>query len=326
MDDILSIEAAIEALPDEEASPAPEPQRDEDKAPPESAPEEADALADTEDPDADPEADEEDGDGPDEDQLTDADDEEAQEDDEGDPDSVQPIAPPQSWGDDKALEMFAQLDPALQQQIAAREADRDKTIRRVTSEAGEARKASDEAARTLAGYAEQTEQLIQAVGSRTAQEWHDLAQRDWNAYAAQLSVAYETVVNADAFKQVAANSRTVKDAVWSSDQAKALQVHEPDAYNAQTEVQAYLKDAFGVPENRFDQTSAVDRVLAYKAMLYDRAQTTKKDTLRRQKAKPAPKSVKSSPAQAVPSSQRKKKAKVQAFDKNPSIENAINLI
>ena len=333
MDERLSIEDAIDAIPDDfDLNDTVAPEEDE-----------ADAVEVEEDEqeeiqDADPTADEEDEAL---DEVTESDEEEADEDDDAEdgPDEQVTVAVeiPKSWGDEEAKALWVRLPAEVQRQVATREEERDKATQRILSESGQERKKAVEATKALGSFAQRAEAALQAVEQAysdagydqwTAQDWYNLSAQNpelyvqHKAYADQLSEQKKTA------EQVRANARMAAQESFAEEQADLLRQHMPEVLEKHSEVVDYLGKTFGYTADQVRLASAADRVLAYKAMQFDRMneQAKAKANSSKNQAKPAPKGLKSSAGQTSTSGQRKKANAAKAFKQKPSIENAINML
>ena len=330
MSDGLSMAAAMAEMPDVE--------QEDDAAPVKDTSVEAaiDDLDDIEEiQDADPTADEE---SEALDEVTEDEDEAVEdEDDESDPATVIAVGPPKSWGDEEAKALWVRMPPEVQRQVATREEERDKATQRILSETGETRKQAVEATRALGNFAQRADETLKSIETAynqagysdwTAQDWYQLSVDDPGLYNQHKAYSDLLQQQHQQAQQVSSNARVAQQESFAEEQANLLKQHAPDVYDKHSEVADYLGKTFGYTADQVRLGSAADRVLAYKAMLYDRMNTQAQAKAKSSKtqAKPAPRGLQSSAGQTSTSSQRKSANVKKAFAAKPSIENAIDLL
>lgn len=140
-------------------------------------------------------------------------DEEAQHEEDEPEEEAPAIDPPVSWGAD-AKELFNQLPPELQTQVAEREAQREKAVQRATTEAAEAkRSASTEAANTVATiqrqYADELAQYAEILKPQRPNP--ALAAEDPNQYLQELAYFQAADAQYQAMVQQAQQARGQAD-------------------------------------------------------------------------------------------------------------------
>lgn len=329
MEDRLSIEDALSAFPDDFD--------DNDTAAPEEVDDAADVEEDDNIQDAGPTADEEDEAL---DEVTASDEDEADEEDDAEDGPAQvtvAVEIPKSWGDEEAKALWVRLPAEVQRQVATREEERDRATQRILSESGQERKKAVEATRALGSFAQRADAALQAVEQAysdagydqwTAQDWYNLSAQSPELYVQHRAYAEQLAEQKRTAEQVRANARMAAQESFAEEQADLLRQHMPEVLEKHSEVVDYLGKTFGYTADQVRLASAADRVLAYKAMQFDRlnAQAQAKAKSSKNQAKPAPKGLKSSAGQTSTSGQRKTANAAKAFKQKPSIENAINLL
>lgn len=322
-DDRLTLEAALDIPLEDEPEPkaaAGEPEEGDDEEIQDAAPtadEEAEAL----------------------DEVTDADDDEAVEDEDTEdaPETVSVVAPPKSWGDEEAKAVWSKLPPEVQRQVATREEQRDQATQRILSESGQERKKAVEATKALGQFAQRAASALEQIESAFTQQgydkmtkadWARLAQSDPNAYNQHRAYAEYLSEQHQEATRVRANAQLAQQEAFAEQQHELLKTHAPEVVQNHNEVAQYLNQQFGYTQDQVRLSSAADRLLAYKAMMFDRmnAQAKQKAASSKPQAKPAPKALSASAGQTSTPTARKKANAYKAFAAKPSIENAIHLL
>ena len=271
-------------------------------------------------------------------EVTEAVEEEATEDEEDDaPEPVSATPPPRSWGDDEAKAIWSKLPPEVQRQVATREEQRDQATQRILSEAGQQRKQAVQATEALGQYAQRAEQALQAVESAfqsqgydkmTKADWARLAQSDPTAYQQHKAYAEYLAEQHQQAAQVRSNAQLAAQEAFAQSQQEILQQHAPEVIQHQNDLVQYLNVTFGYTPDQVRIASAADKLLAYKAMMYDRmsAQAQQRAASSKPVAKPAPKALAASAGQTSTPTARKKMNASKAFAAQPSIENAMRML
>jgi hypothetical protein len=270
-------------------------------------------------------------------EVTEAEEEATEEEETDAPETVSATPPPRSWGDDEAKAIWSKLPPEVQRQVATREEQRDQATQRLLSEAGQQRKAAVQATEALGSYAQRAEQAIQAIeqafqtqgyDKMTKADWARLAQSDPNAYQQHRAYAEYLSEQQQQASQVRANAQLAAQEAFAQTQHEILQQHAPEVVQHQADLVKYLNVTFGYTPDQVRVASAADKLLAYKAMMYDRmsAQAQQRAASSKPVAKPAPKALAASAGQTSTSTARKAGNALKAFQAKPSIENAINLL
>lgn len=272
--------------------------------------------------------------------VTEADEDEAVEEDEDTedaPETVSVVPPPKSWGDDEAKALWVRLPPEVQRQVATREEQRDKATHQLLSQTGEERKKAVEATRALGTFAQRAEQTLQSLEqayqtagyeSWTNEDWYNLSRSDPGLYVQHREYANLLQQQRQQAQQIRANAMIAQQEAFAEEQTVLLRQHAPDVIEHQSEVTQYLSETFGYTPDQVRLSSAADRLIAYKAMMYDRMTTQAKQKAASSKiqAKPAPKALSASAAQTSTPTGRKKANAQKAFQAKPSIENAMRML
>ncbi|HAH10218.1 MAG TPA: hypothetical protein DCL48_08965 [Alphaproteobacteria bacterium] len=298
--------------------------------------EDDDAPAGDEIQDATPIADEEDWAV---DDATLSDEDEAVEDDEDEdaPETVSVVPAPKSWGDEEAKALWVRLPPEVQRQVATREEQRDQATQRLLSNAGEERKKAVEATRALGTFAQRAEQTLQSLEQAyqtagyeqwTNQDWYKLSVEDPGLYVQHREYANLLQQQRQQAAQIRANAMLAQQEAFAEEQANLLHQHAPDVLRSHNEITQYLGETFGYTPDQVRLASAADRLIAYKAMMFDRmsAQAKQKAATSKNQARPAPKAFGASAAQTSTPAARKKVDAQKAFKAKPSLENAMRML
>lgn len=264
--------------------------------------------------------------------------EEATEDEDDDaPETVSAVPVPKSWGDDEAKAIWSKLPAEVQRQVATREEQRDSATQRILSEAGQQRKQAVQATEMLGQYAQRAEQALQAVeqafvqqgyDQMTKADWARLAQSDPNAYQQHKAYAEYLAEQQQQAAQVKANSQLAAQEAFAQSQYEILSAHAPEVVQHHNDLVQYLGTTFGYTPEQVRVASAADKLLAYKAMMYDRmsAHAQRQAASSKPVSKPAPKALSASAGQTSTPTARKKMNASKAFAAQPSIENAMRML
>lgn len=251
---------------------------------------------------------------------------------QADDDPEQPaIDPPKSW-DAEARERFAQMPRELQEYVLARETERDRGVSAQQQRAAEARQRADAEAQLFVALKPRLEGLISQAQQQfqtrwqgmDATAWQQLAQTDPNRYV-QAKAAYDADVQA---QQQLTAARQQAEAVeyqqFSQAQTARLPEVAPDLA-ADPKVQGEVFDYIAKqvpnlsPEDK-RWITAEQFLLAWKAMKYDQVQAPKP----KPQGRPNP-TVKPG-APPIPQNQRQRSQREAAFNKAPTVENALKLL
>lgn len=319
-DDRLSLEAALDIPLEDEPEPKAAPEVGEDEEIQDATPiadEEAEAL----------------------DEVTEADEDEAVEDEDAEdaPETVSVVAPPKSWGDEEAKAIWSKLPAEVQRQVATREEQRDQATQRILSESGQARKQAIEATQALGEFTYRAAQAIEQIeGAFTQQgydkmtkaDWARLAQSDPNGYQQHRAYAEYLHEQHQEAQRVRQNAQLAQQEAFAEQQYTLLSQHAPEVVQSHNDVTRYLNEQFGYTPDQVRLSSAADRLLAYKAMMFDKmnAQAQQKAASSKPQARPAPRAPGASAGQTSTPTARKKANAYKAFASRPSVENAIHLL
>ena len=262
---------------------------------------------------------------------------EDEEDTEDAPETVSVVPPPKSWGDDEAKALWVRLPPEVQRQVATREEQRDQATARLLSQTGEERKKAVEATRALGTFAQRAEQTLQTLEqayqtagyeSWTTEDWYNLSRQDPGLYVQHREYANLLQQQRQQAQQIRANAMIAQQEAFAEQQSQLLQQHAPDVLQHHDDITKYLAQSFGYTPDQVRLSSAADRLIAYKAMMYDRmdAQAKQKAASSKNQAKPAPKALGASAAQSSTPTARRKVNAEKAFKAKPSLENAMRML
>jgi hypothetical protein len=312
----LSLEAALDLPLEGEDAPEEEDQEQEiqDAAP--TADEEAEAL----------------------DEVTEAEDEAVEDDEDEDaPETVSIVPAPRSWGDEEAKALWVRLPAEVQRQVATREEQRDQATQRMLSQAGEERKRAVDATRALGSFAQRAEQTLSSLETAYAdagyekwstEDWYRLSREDPGLYVQHREYANLLQQQRQQATQLRNNAVLAQQEAFADEQAQLLGQHAPVVLQAHAELTDYLGKAYGYTPEQVRYASAADRLIAFKAMQYDRmtSQANQKAASSKPQAKPAPKALGASAAQTSTPTGRKKVNAQKAFAQKPSLENAMKML
>lgn len=262
------------------------------------------------------------------------------------------IEPPHFW-DAAAKKQFGDLPRALQELVLSKEVERDKVVASKFEEAAKVRKAAQDEASKLATFTGELDKLIPQAKATFQSKW-GTGEIDWakvteergieeafvlkNQYDAesrqlqQLESAKEAVEKHEAEKTATLEAERIKQ--FKIDRDEQFKTIIPDFVDPkvgqarQLEVVQYLAKSGIAPEITINAASAQELSIAYKAMLYDKAQAEAAKLAKAPKPPATPSRTPVRPtAQPVRGSQQS--AKVQAaqaaWDKDPSIKNLLAL-
>jgi hypothetical protein len=266
------------------------------------------------------------------------DDESLEEDEDEDaPATVSVVPAPKSWGDEEAKALWVRLPPEVQRQVATREDQRDQATQRLLSNAGEERKRAVEATRALGEFAQRADQTLQTLEQAygdagyedwSREDWYRLSREDPGLYVQHREYANLLHQQRQQAMQIRANAQMAQQEAFAEEQNNLLRQYAPAVIEQFNDVTSYLNQAFGYTPDQVRLASAADKVLAYKAMMFDRmsAQAKQKAATSKPQAKPAPKALGASAAQTSTPTGRKTQNAQKAFKAKPSIENAMRML
>ena len=213
------------------------------------------------------------------------------------------IDPPVSWAAD-AKEKFSQLPRDLQETIAKRESERERTISEAKQDAAKARKEADAAKQEIEQRASQLDQTITHLQTQLqgkwaealsdAQYWPKLAAENPDDYV-RLKAAYDQdVVNwnrALAEQQKAEKER--QDTFLQEQEAALLEAHpeysDPAVRRADAELIVGHVKAKGIPDERIKAFTAAEWDIALEAAKAANATKVVKKQAKKKPPKPASK-------------------------------------
>lgn len=268
---------------------------------------------------------------------------------------VEPLAaidPPHFWDGD-AKKRFAELPRDLQELVLSKEVERTKAANKAVEAAATSRKAADAEASKLTSIKGDLDKLIPQAKATFQSRW-GTGEIDWakvteehgleqafilkNQYEQeskqlqQLETAKDAVEKHEAEKAKTAQEEQLKQ--FKVDRDEQFKTVIPDfadpklGQQRQLEVVQYLAKSGIAPDITINQASAAELSIAYKAMLYDRAQA-KAAALA--KAPKEPVALSRTPVRPVAAPVRgsqqsaKVKAAQAAWDRDPSIANLVAL-
>lgn len=221
----------------------------------------------------------------------------AEDDIEAPPEPETAIEPPQFW-DAEGKERFAKLSPASQKEVVEYEKQRTAAVAKAMQKAAETTKQSEaklkqlqDAAERIGDYVEAQSAHMQAweqwLGSPAAAE---LAQTNPTAYNAELARYDREKRDYEQVQADKAKAEEVTFRTYIEEQRKLLPEVAPELADPK-EGPARMKDTMtylsqrGIPPEQVRGISALEASIAYKAMLWDRAQAKAKE---QPKPKPKP--------------------------------------
>lgn len=193
---------------------------------------------------------------------------------------------PKYWPQDAKADFaeLAKLNPALAAVVLAQEGPREAAAAKAKDEAAQARAAAERELQGISRFAEEVSAFLPQAVQTFRSRWGD--NPDWVAYDQQHGAQAMSLAKAQyeaertQLQQVAQASQVAEakaHEVYVAGEFKALQQIAPDLADPKegparrTEIAQYLKDQ-KIPEPAIRNISAMEMVLARKAMLWDRAQ------------------------------------------------------
>lgn len=221
----------------------------------------------------------------------------AEDDNAAPPEPETAIEPPQFW-DAEGKERFAKLSPASQKEVVEYEKQRTAAVAKAMQKAAETTKQSEaklkqlqEAAERIGDYVDAQSAHMQAweqwLGSEAAQE---LAATNPTAYNAELARYDREKRDYEKVLASKAEAEQVTFKTFIEEQRKLLPEIAPELADPKEGPQR-MKDTMtylgqrGIPAEQVRGISALEASIAYKAMLWDRAQAKAKE---QPKPKPKP--------------------------------------
>jgi len=221
----------------------------------------------------------------------------AEDDNEAPPEPVTAIEAPQFW-DAAGRERFAKLSPASQKEVVEYEKQRTAAVAKAMQKAAETTKHSEAKLRQLAEAAERIGEYVEAQSGHM-QDWEN-----WlgSSAAQELAVTNPTAYNAELarydrekrdFEKVQADKAKAEEVTFSTyveEQRRLLPQVAPELADPKEgparlrETTNYLLE-LGIPLKQVQGAAAIEALLAYKAMLYDKAMLKAKEA---PKPKPKP--------------------------------------
>lgn len=222
----------------------------------------------------------------------------AEDDNEAPPEPVTAIEAPQFW-DAEGKERFAKLSPASQKEVVEYEKQRTAAVAKAMQKAAETTKQSEaklrqlqETAQRIGNYVEAQSEHMQAweqwLGSPSAAE---LAQANPTAYNAEIARYDREKRDFEKVQADKAEAEQVTFRTYVEEQRKLLPEYAPELADPKEgparmkETMSYLTER-GIPLEQVRGISAIEASVAYKAMLWDKAQAKAKE-LPKPKPKPA---------------------------------------
>ncbi len=259
----------------------------------------------------------------------------AEDDNEAPPEPETAIAAPQFW-DAEGKERFAKLSPASQREVVEYEKQRTAAVAKAMQKAAETTKHSEAKLRQLQETAERIGEYVEAqstymqdwdnwLGSHAAQE---LAQTNPTAYNAELARYDREKRDYEKVQADKAQADAVTFNAYVEEQRKLLPEVAPELADPK-EGPARMRDTtnylseLGIPLEQVRGISAIEARIAFKAMLWDRAQAKAKETLK-PKPKPAGPTAPAS-GQGVRASSSEARIKQLNSMKSLTIEQAMEL-
>jgi len=215
------------------------------------------------------------------------------------------IEPPEFW-DTEGKEHFAKLPPSAQQAVLEYEKQRTKAVAKAMQEAATVRKTSE-------AKLKQLDQVIDTISAQVAdeaayfdqwEEWLDspqaqqLRSADLNAYNAEIARYQAEKLEYTRKQDKLSQAERLKFEQFATEQAELLKTVAPELVDPKEGRQRWADmtthlHKLGVPNEQIRTISALEASIAYKAMLWDRAQAKAKET---PKPKPKPAGPSVSPA------------------------------
>lgn len=258
---------------------------------------------------------------------------------------AEPVDAPQWWdAEDKAF--WSKLDPKTQEVLAKQEAKREAVLGKAKQEAAEVRKQAEEEVKGVRALADSLGEFVPKAVDTFKTRWDDI---DWQGWTARIAneadpeaqvrdlAAYNAArsefeaqkAQVEQLTQAQRQAQAVAEAQYLREQADELKKLAPELASkpeAMREVASYLIGQ-GVPSDSLRTISAVEAVIAHKAMLYDQAQSKAKAAVVSKPKAPPVKSVASvATAAPVSSQQRQVQQAKNRFAQTRSVEDAMALL
>ena len=196
------------------------------------------------------------------------------------------ITPPHFWSKEEKEE-FSTWPPEAQKMVKAKIDDNERFVNQQKQEVAEARKAAAKEATQLSEVSKRIASVADAAETRFADKWDGADPAWWAKLAADNPAQYTTLkaqYDADQYaKEQATAAREATERVererWVSEEGERLktlvpQLFTPEGKKTGDELKAYLLNG-GASEQDLSDLSATAWSMAYKAMMYDRAQSAK---------------------------------------------------
>ena len=221
----------------------------------------------------------------------------AEDDNAAPPEPETAIEPPQFW-DAEGKERFAKLSPASQKEVVEYEKQRTAAVAKAMQKAAETTKQSEAKLKQLQEAAERIGDYVDAQSAHM-QQWEQWLESD---AAQELAVTNSTAYNAELarydrekreYEKVLASKAEAEQVTFKTfieEQRKLLPEIAPELADPKEGPQR-MKDTMtylgqrGIPAEQVRGISALEASIAYKAMLWDRAQAKAKE---QPKPKPKP--------------------------------------
>lgn len=204
---------------------------------------------------------------------------------EGEPETPA-IAPPHFWTKEEK-EKFSTLPPEVQEFVKARADADERYINQQKQDAAEARKAAVKEAEQFTEISKRIASAAKTAETRFADRWDGADPQWWAKLATEDPNQYTTLkaqYDADQYaKEQATAAREATERVererWVSEEGERLkslvpQLFTPEGKKVGEDLKGYLIQG-GASEQDLSDLSAVAWQMAYKAMMYDRAQSAK---------------------------------------------------
>lgn len=207
-----------------------------------------------------------------------------QDEETGEPETV--VDPPHFWSKEEK-EKFASWPLEVQEQVKAKADADERYLNQQKQEAAEAKKAAAGEARMLSEISKRIEAAAEAAELQFADKWKGADPQWWATLARDNPASYtELKAQFDADQYAAQQATAAREATerlqreqWVKDEGERLkslvpQLFGPDGKKVGEELKGYLTSS-GAAEQDLSDLSAVAWQMAYKAMMYDKAQKSK---------------------------------------------------
>lgn len=228
---------------------------------------------------------EDDGDGPEE--ATEAEVTEESTDDSEEQDEPETVVDPPHFWSKEEKEKFASWPVEVQEQVKAKADADERYLNQQKQEVAEAKKAAAKEAEALTAVSKRIEAAAQAAESRFADKWEGADPQWWARLAREKPDQYVELkaqfdADRDALQQATAareDTERLERSRWVQEEGERLktlvpQLFGPDGKKVGDELKSYLTSS-GAAEQDLSDLSAVAWQMAYKAMMYDKAQKSK---------------------------------------------------